>query len=337
MRIVLLATILLIFVLLVPGCQNSAAKEQEYRLELIKEIKAFESKLGFTETENFRTCAGETEAYDYYFYTSNTGLPYSLDDPRLQFGTGTRQSVSIDLDQYDVYFYSIQALAGIQTPVTKSLIQAPLSRFLQVIFHEDWHEQIGLPLGIEEPSAEVIGYSAALLFAEEKWGRNSEVYGTLKKHLDNRLRESRVYALYYGQLDALYTGYHSGAISEAETLRRKNQLLAAVGKELQGIWGARPDQLNNAFIAFQMTYLRYLPLMYEVLSVRDFNLSDTIAIFRSMPGQGAGFNTLEEVKEIEKEVAGYLDDKLREISQRSPYLWDTIPGTGRLLLAGARG
>jgi len=194
--------------------------------------------------------------------------------------------------------------------VTGSLMQAPLYRFIQVIFHEDWQEQIDLPHGLEEPSAEVIGYTAALAFTRNRYGEESTVYRTLRKHLDNRLRESQVYREYYSRLEDLYTQYHEGKLSELDTLIRKARLLETMGKELYDIWGGRPDQLNNAFIGFQMTYLRHMPLMYEVYQATGADLAGTIDIFLSLTEQDKNYNTLEQVKEAEREAVDYLSRNL---------------------------
>lgn len=305
---VLLALVLAL-ALIIPSCQPGAPADQEQRLQLIAEIKAFEKRLGFAETENFRTYSPEIGAYHYLFYTSSTYLPYSLDDPALTAAIGTRDSVSLDYQKYDAYFYAIPSVAGEGTPLTDSLIQAPLHRFIQIIFHEDWHEQVDLPLGLEEPSAEIIGYAAAMLFAAEKYGQEAPVYKTLEKHLANRLRECEVYREYYHKLSALYAQYHEGKLSELDTLISKAQLLESMGNELHGIWGGRPEQLNNAFIAFQMTYLRHLPLMHGVLAATDSDLIQTIQLFLAMPEQGTAYNSLAQVKSIEASVVDYLSSK----------------------------
>ncbi len=310
MRRVLLL-LLIVLLIAIPGCKLSnphseLSNEQQYKLELITEIKAFQKKIGFDETENFKTYSDETTAYDYSFFTSITTLPYSLDDPLLQAATGKPESIPIDLEKYDVFFYSIQALAGIETPVTKSLLQAPLPRFIHVIFHEDWHEQIDSPLGIEEPSAEVVSYTAAMLFAKEKLGQNSEVYRTLQKRFSKKLEESEIYQQYYDELNILYSSFHSGAISEADTLAQKARLLKEMASELRSLWGAAPRQLNNAFIAFQMTYFRHFPLIQQVYSATNYDLAETMAILRSVPAQEVAFDTVAKVKSIEKEVTDYL-------------------------------
>jgi len=307
------AALALLIVLLVsiPGCggshpESGLTAEQQYRLQLVAEIKAFEKELGFEETDNFKTYSDEMESYDYYFYTPKTTLPYSLDDPSLRYGTGKPESASIDLKEFDVFSYSIEAIAGVKTPITKSLLRAPLSRFIHLIFHEDWHEQIDSPLGIEEPAAEVVSYAAALLFVEEKFGRDSAVFKTLNDEFNKKLKESEIYQRYYDELSLLYSQFHSGELSEEETLSRKAKLLQAMGDDLKDLWGGKPPQLNNAFIAFQMTYLRHLPLMYQVFSATDYNLRETIDIFRLVPSQGVRFESVEELKRIEAEITDYL-------------------------------
>ncbi|MDD3421789.1 MAG: hypothetical protein PHS47_05790, partial [Methanocellales archaeon] len=228
--------------------------EQRYRMELVNEIKAFALGLGFSETENFKRYVDELDAYHYYFYAPVTTLPYGLGDPELRFGVGTPEDVVIDLDEYDVFFFSIEAVAGVKTPVTRTLIEAPLSRFIHVVFHEEWHEQIDLPLVIEEPNAEVVSHIASMLFVEKKFGPCSEEYNALNQQWENKLRESAVYVDHYHQLETLYCQFHAKEISISETLRLKDGILESLGGEIEDIWGARPEQLNNAIIAFQMTY-----------------------------------------------------------------------------------
>ncbi|MFQ6121945.1 MAG: hypothetical protein ACE5LA_02670 [Dehalococcoidales bacterium] len=304
-----LLLLLIVLFLIISSCKSPT----EQKLELIKEIKAFEKELGFNETDNFKTYSEELEAYDYYFYTPKTTLPYSLDDPSLQFGVGKPESAPIDTEKYDVFFYSIETIAGVKTPVTKSLLKAPLPRFIHLIFHEDWQEQMDSPLGIEEPCAEVVSYAAAKLFTENKFGRDSTVYKTLDSEFNKKLKESEIYNQYYEELRVLYSRFHSGEISEAETLSRKAELLKAMEYDLIDIWLGKPRQLNNAFIAFQMTYYRHLPLMHQVFSATDSDLTKTMTIFRSVPNQGAAFESLEELKSIETGVTDYLRNTLLKI------------------------
>ncbi len=299
-------------------------EEQVRRLELVGKIKAFEKTLGFKETENFRYYSEKTEAFDYHYFTSRTALPYSFEDPLLQWGVGSSESVSIDRKKYDVFYYSVEAVAGVKTPVTGSLLKAPLPRFIHVIFHEDWHEQIDLPNGIEEPAAEVVGYGAALLFAGDEFGRDSAVYRTLEAEYQDKLKESKIYGNYHQLLDTLYTSFKSGEVLEAQTLSRKADLLASLGDDLEQVWGGRPDQLNNAYLAFQITYSRHFPLMYELYLATGSDLAKTIEIFLAMPHKGVKFKDVDELKGLEGDITGYLEGVLRQQS-RSPMSYPAHP------------
>jgi len=65
--------------------------------------------------------------------------------------------------------------------------------------------------------------------------------------------------------------------------------------------------LNNAFIAFQMTYYRHLNLMHDVFSASNSDIMATIKVLRGIPEQGGSFdNDIERVKGIEGRVAEYL-------------------------------
>jgi len=302
----LLLAVLVALVPVLTGCVSNPQLTSKQRLALIEEIKAFELKLGFTETDNFKEYAGDLESYPYYFYTSATELPYSLDDPALKNGQGKPGDAGLDPERYDIFFYEIPSIAGVKTPVTKLLLREPLHRFIFIIFHEDWHEQIDLPLGIEESSGEVIGYAAAMLFVGERFGRDSLVYKDLQGELERKVKTSHIFLSYYDELTSLYSAFHRGAISEAETLTQKKRLLEAMSAAFISAARIKFDQLNNAFIAFQMTYTRHLPLMYEVFLATGEDVYQTVAIFKAMPEQGKGATTLDEVKAIENSVTAYL-------------------------------
>ena len=80
------------------GCAPNPQLTSKQRLALIEEIKAFELKLGFTETDNFKEYAGVLESYP-----SATELPSSLDDPALKTGQGKPGDAGLDPGQHDVF------------------------------------------------------------------------------------------------------------------------------------------------------------------------------------------------------------------------------------------
>ena len=320
----ILLVLLILLLPLVLQCSQSEPTNIPDRLQLVEEIKTFEKELGFNETENFRTYSPDIESYDYFFYTPETTLPYSLNDPLLLCSKGSPESYNDYLEGYDVFFYRIQAIAEVKTPITTSLIQAPLPRLIHIILHEDWHEQMDSTTGIEEPCAEVVSYVAAMLFAEGKYGRDSDVYKTLKGEVNNKLRAAEVYQRYYDELSELYMLLSLGVITKTEGLSQKTILLESLGEDLKDIWGKKPEQLNNAYIAFQMTYFRHFPLMYQVFSTTDSNLRKTMAIFQSVPRQGAKFEDVDEVKSIETEVTDFLQGTLQKAMGASASIFQIL-------------
>ncbi len=302
--------LLVLLSLVLPACARNQTDSPEYRMQLVTEMKDFERQLGFHETRNFRQYNAQAQAYDYYFYAPKTDLPYSMGDPLLGLGTGKSENVTLDRGQYDFFFYAIPAIASVGTDVTKSLMDSPLWRFIQVVFHEDWHEQVNPPLSLGEPSAEIIGYAAAIQFTARKFGENSDVCRTLRDRFAQKIRESKVYTDYYGRLSELYAAYHAGTLAEKQTLQQKDDLIGAMNDALRDIYGARQDQLNNAFIAFQMTYLRHLPLMYRVLQATRNDVKQTAAIFKAMPGQDRNPQNIDQIKGIEGEAVDYFRQSL---------------------------
>ena len=111
-------------------------------------------------------------------------------------------------------------------------------------------------------------------------------------------------------MTALYADYRGARISEVETLGRKLQLINSLNDDIYEIWGKRRDQLNNAFIGFQMTYFRHLNLMHDVYASNS-DLLETIKVLRGIPEQGGSFdNDIERVKNIEARVTEYLLNRI---------------------------
>ncbi len=309
--------LLVLLSLVLPACARSQTDSPEYRMQLVTEMKDFERQLGFHETRNFRQYNAQAQAYDYYFYAPKTDLPYSMGDPLLGLGTGKSEDVTLDRGQYDFFFYSIPAIASVGTDVTKSLMDSPLWRFIQVVFHEDWHEQVNPPLSLGEPSAEIIGYAAAIQFTARKFGENSDVCRTLRDRFDQKVREAGVYTTYYGRLSEVYAAYHAGTLTEKQTLEKKDDLIGGMNDALRDIYGARQDQLNNAFIAFQMTYLRHFPVMDRLLQATGRDVKQTIDMLRAMPGQNENPQNIDQIKEIESRAADYFRQNLERLGAPS--------------------
>ncbi|MDP2734669.1 MAG: hypothetical protein Q8P12_00510, partial [bacterium] len=65
--------------------------------------------------------------------------PVSSDQLRLS--EGQEAGCSLDEEEYDVFFYPIEAVASGTSPLTTALKEATLERLLVVVLHEDFHNQ----------------------------------------------------------------------------------------------------------------------------------------------------------------------------------------------------
>ncbi len=301
------------FLSFLPACAPEYTDTPDFRMQLIREMKEFEQQFGLHETSNFKQYSPQQQSYDYYFYAPIFELPYSSGDSLLGFGHGKSENVTLDRSKYDFFFYEVPAVASVGTDVTKSLMDSPLWRFIEVVFHEDWHEQVNPPLSLSEPSAEVMGYALALRFTGQKFGENSGVHRDLQYNLSVKIRESAVYTEYYAKLSDLYAAYRAGSFNESETRTRKDLILNDMGHILKDIYGVKPDQLNNAFIAFQMTYLRHFPIMYRLYQATGGDIAKTADILKGMPGQNQNPPNIEAIKQIENQAVKYFQENFTRL------------------------
>jgi len=314
--ILVLVAISLVFV---SGCNffknpnPELSQEELYKIELVKEIQEFEKNFGFKETANFQKYDPQKTAYYLYYYTKKTFMPYSYEDPRLFLMMGFKKPKEPNSEKYDVFLYECQAVAGGKT-ITKALMDAPIHRILEVVAHEDFHEQINFPLGVEEPIVTLVGYLVAMEFAKFKFGEDSDVYKHLESGLEVRLALAPIFVKYHGLLTNLYLKYKLGELSREETLLRKEALYEGMEAEfLEGGFKIK-SHLNNAFLAYEITYDRYFLLAYEVYSATDCDVLETIEIFMNLPRDGDFFISLGKIKQIEKEVMDYLKDVIENKS-----------------------
>jgi hypothetical protein len=253
------------------AAQSAQTGDARSRPELVKAIKHLEKKLGFHRTGNFRTQSDKIAAYYRCYYTGKLELPRSYEGLQLQ--QGTKDGCSVDPEQYDVFFYPIEAVASGQTPLTATLEHDSIERFLVVVPHEDFHqskELRELPAAITEASSTLIGFLTASEVARQSFGPDSEVARNLASEPQLFLRKAEVVNRYHTRLSALYAAARAGEVSSAEALAQKSRLFAEMKRECQAI-SPSPRSFNkclaadnNAGLAFDMTYTRYYPLAYEV-------------------------------------------------------------------------
>lgn len=121
---------------------------------LLDEIRTFERRIGFRETDNFFDLSHEQEAFPFCGYASRFYLPYSYEDPAIRWLESVTEQECRELGHYaDAYFGAVEVLGESGTPVTPAMITGKLDRFLYLVMHEDCHDQFDLPYATRRRSA----------------------------------------------------------------------------------------------------------------------------------------------------------------------------------------
>jgi hypothetical protein len=251
--------------------------------DLIGALKRREKTLGFRNTKNFRSHSSQSAADYRCYYTGKLELPESYEGLKLR--TGTKDGCSLDPAQFDVFFYPVEAVGSGKTPVTSSLEHDSMERLLVVVPHEDFHgsEQLRkLPATLNEAASTLIGFLTAAEVAREKFGPGSEVYRNLLREPELFLRKSAIVNRYHERLAQLYAAAQSGELGEPEALAQKKRLFEEAQKTCQSI---TPDPRsfnkclaadNNAGLAFDETYSKYYPMIYQLHAANGQDLRATV-------------------------------------------------------------
>src|SRR5688572_6581843 len=132
---------------------------------LAGDIRAFQQRIGFAETNNFARFTAKEDVFPYCGHVPRLYLPYSYEDPAIKWLHSVTEKECRALGRRaDASFVEAEAWGEIETPVTRSLLSAPLDRLLYIVLHEDCHDQFELPYGIEEALCNVIAYKAMAVF-----------------------------------------------------------------------------------------------------------------------------------------------------------------------------
>jgi len=282
----LLVSGILALVAIAAGCimrRTPAAALAPYpRQELIAEIKGFQKTLGFEEDGNFQSYSEKQRALYRCYYTGKLDLPESYG--QLQLKEGSAAGCSLDEEKYDVFFYEMEAEASGDAPVTEALAEAPLERLLVVVPHEDFHNQKETERAapeIAEAASTLIGFLAAGEFAKGKYGAASDTFERLDREPRLFLEKARIVNAYFGRVSGVYSAFRAKQISRAKALERKAELFSELERECAAIapdpasFNPCPGAGNNAGLAFERTYARYYPMLYELAASRARNVEAT--------------------------------------------------------------
>ena len=243
----------------------------------LDDVRAFERRIGFEETNNFLDLSAEHEPFAFCGYASPFYLPYSYEDPAIRWVESVTEQECRALGRdADVYFGAVEALGEVGTPVTPAMITGKLDRFLYLVIHEDCHDQFELPYGIEEALCNLITYKAMAVFAEEKYKSYSGEGRAIRRYADEQSRITHATIAYYDQLALLAARHQRAEISSDAFLRERAALFKKAERPLA--WTGR--ELNNVGLANDMTYSRHYPYLERVFDALGRDLARTVAFFR---------------------------------------------------------
>ena len=253
------------------------------RKDLTTAVKRLEKKLGFRRTKNFHTESTESAVAYRCYYTGKLELPDSYE--KLQLLNGTKAGCALDPQKYDVFFYPLDAMGSGKSPVSAALAHESLERFLVVVPHEDFHataELHKLPAAWGEASATLIGFLTGAEVARQQLGEDSEVYQNLRREPELFARKAEIVNRYHVQLSQLYAAARAGQISEGDARAQKQQAFEELHQACMAI-SPEPKSFNrclaannNAGLAFDETYTKYYPMMYQLYVKEGRELKPTI-------------------------------------------------------------
>ncbi len=256
--------------------------------DLIGAIQRLEKKLGFHHTRSFRKRSDKIGAFYRCYYTGKLELPESYEGLHLQ--EGSKDGCTVDDQKYDVFFYPIEAVASGKSPITASLEKDSVERTLFVVPHEDFHQSKELrraPASFSEAAATLIGFLAASEVAREKFGVDSDAYRKLTADPEIFLRKAEIVNRTHAQVSGLYAQVRAGKVPEPSALALKAKLFQQAQRECKAI---EPDPSsfnkclaanNNAGLAFDVTYTRYYPMMYQIYAAHH-DLRATITAVKQL-------------------------------------------------------
>jgi hypothetical protein len=266
-----------------PASDSPPASEAPNRKDLVSAIKRLEKKLGFRRTKNFTKESAKTAVAYRCYYTGKLELPDSY--AGLQLRPGTEAGCPLDSEKFDVFFYPLDSNASGKTPLTASLANESVERFLVVVPHEDYHaskELQRLPPTWSEAASTLIGFLTAAEVARQHFGESSEVYQNLRREPELFLRKAEIVNRYHAQLRQLYTAAHAGQISERAALAQKQQAFEELHQACLAIspepksFNRCPAANNNAGLAFDETYTKYYPIVYQLYLAEGRALKPTL-------------------------------------------------------------
>ncbi len=268
------------------GCARRDAVVPTERQQRIARLQDFSNEKGFPRTGNFRRGAPGKEAYFLCYYTGPFELPDSYDD--LGYRESDASGCHLDAAAFDVYFHKVEAVAFEDSPITASLEAASEERALMVAAHEEVHEDPQLerlPHPVAEAASTLLGMLTAAEFARREGDTTTATRLTGDAVLYSR-KAASVNAL-HEELRALYASHRAGKRTRQETASEKARLFARVADECASFGTGHSinpclPAPNNAGLAFDHSYTRWYPQLYQLYQACGEDLDLFLAELRAL-------------------------------------------------------
>src|SRR5215471_8410632 len=228
---------------------------------VIPALQDFTKDWGFRKTKNFRNTVPRRQAYFLCYSTGVLQLPDSYDG--LQLERANESGCAVHNSKRDLFFYPVEAIAG-HAKTTSSLLETTEERRVVVVAHEDFHSVTdALPAPIAEAATALVGFLTAAEFAKAQFGEESDLHRNLSREAELFLRKANLIRAYHARLQQLYASGRNAKIATTATLAQKKQVFQELGARCKEIlpephsFNQCPAVLNNAGLAFDMTYADY--------------------------------------------------------------------------------
>lgn len=299
----------------IAGCGVQVPRQQSRWAALLADIRAFERRVGFGETDNFTDVSGTEGQSAICGRASRLGLPYSYEDPAIQWKESvTEQECRAGSEESDVYYATIEAWGEVGTPLTPSILDGKLDRFFYLVIHEDCHDQFNLPYGVEEALCDMLSHKIMVAFSLEKYGAASREHKAVAAYALRQEKLAHATKAAYEGLEKIYARHARKEIPAEELLRERAAFYQAAEKRLQ--W--RNGVLNNVALANDMTYSRHYPRLEAVHEALGRDLARTVAFFRRVDEIKPTRDAVRKRRRIEDEegvemVRAYEEEVMRAI------------------------
>jgi hypothetical protein len=246
---------------------------------LVVDIAAFERRIGFTPTPNFRVLAARQASFPFCGIAPRTVLPYSYQDPVIEWKEHPGEAACrAAAGAEDTWSGESEAVGESGTPMTTSMLASTIDRFTYVVIHENCHDQFELPHGIEEALCDVIAHRAMVEFGVARFGAGSAAARAMRAYAANQARIVRATLDLYAELEQLHARHDRREITTSAFLAERARRYETSRTGID--WGGRPP--NNVGLASYMTYTRHYPFLDGVHDALGEGLATTVAFFREV-------------------------------------------------------